>query len=340
MRKYLLSTIALSSILTTPTIIQAPQEVSAASYKISKGKLVNSKTGKVVTSTVVYKNTLYVKGKRSTTTTLFKNTLYVKGKVKKGIVQYKGKFYKSGKLASKNTAFVYKEKLYKGQKLYAGFKKFFDPEFERQLLFKNGKHFTGVYKNTIHEDGADLEQYNGNLPRYNNSTIFEADGTSMTYYFIRPTYEGASFNVNDVTISGGAKIESVQKSVEQTQDLNIYAIKITNIEKNTKYDLKINHVKVGKLGSINFSGSIYSYDSKLDSAKSYQRANELFKKYGAYTPAQMGKITSKEHDLLSDFTSGNTGPTVSKMENQAIEAITSLLSIKLSYSPYFGELGL
>lgn len=92
MRKYLLSTIALSSILTTSAIVQAPQEASAASYKISKGKLVNSKTGKVFTSTLVYKNTLYVKGKRSTTTTLFKNTLYVKGKVKKGIVQYKGKF--------------------------------------------------------------------------------------------------------------------------------------------------------------------------------------------------------------------------------------------------------
>lgn len=230
--------------------------------------------------------------------------------------------------------------MYKGQKLYAGFKKFFDPEFERQLLFKDGKHFNGVYNNTIHEEGGNLEQYNGNVPRYNNLTIFEADGTSMTYYFIRPTYEGASFNAKVVTISGGAKIESVKKSVEQTQDVTIYAIEITNIEKNNKYDLKINHVKVGKLGSINFAGPIYSYDSKLDSAKSYQRENELFKKYGAYTPKQMGKITSEEHEVLSNFTSGNTGPTVSKFEDQAIETISSLLSIKLSYSPYFGELGL
>lgn len=230
--------------------------------------------------------------------------------------------------------------MYKGQKLYAGFKKFFDPEFERQLLFKDGKHFNGVYNNTIHEEGGNLEQYNGNVPRYNNLTIFEADGTSMTYYFIRPTYEGASFNAKVVTISGGAKIESVKKSVEQTQDVTIYAIEITNIEKNNKYDLKINHVKVGKLGSINFAGPIYSYDSKLDSAKSYQRENELFKKYGAYTPKQMGKITSEEHGVLSNFTSGNTGPTVSKFEDQAIETISSLLSIKLSYSPYFGELGL
>lgn len=77
------STLALSSIMILSVVSPSLAEAATA-YKVKSGKLVVAKSNKVVKGSKVYKNVLYVNGKKATGTKVFSNKLYVKGKLATG----------------------------------------------------------------------------------------------------------------------------------------------------------------------------------------------------------------------------------------------------------------
>lgn len=338
MKKKMLASLVLSTALTTSVLTYGTLESSAASYKLSKGNLVHTKTGKLVKGNALYKNVLYTNGKRSTKTVLYKNKLYVKGKIKSGVVQYKSKFYQSGKAVSANSVFLYKEKLYKGNKRYPGFKTFYSKDYGMKVLFKDGSLFTGIYNNTLYNEGFVNQDFIGAKPNYNDSTIFSEDGTKMTYYVFDADSEKVTINLQDIEIDQGATITSVKKITDANKLTSAYyQIEIENVAPDKKYQLKIKNIQLGKLGKINFEGTIYSLPSKIATDAQYKKIFALYKKYANYTPEQMMKITEKQHYEIMEYLMYIEEESTTDLK-RAISSISQLLNKKIVYSPYFGEL--
>ncbi|MBK3497132.1 hypothetical protein JFL43_20310 [Viridibacillus sp. YIM B01967] len=108
----------------------------AATVKVSKGKLVTAKTGKVVKGYKTYKSVLYKDGKKFSG--VYKNTYYKTGK--KATALYKGTYYKSGK---KGTG-LYKNVYYKNGKKGDGFY----GTGSAKKWYQDGKLLTGLGKNS------------------------------------------------------------------------------------------------------------------------------------------------------------------------------------------------
>lgn len=320
----LTAAIALSS-----TLVAASPDVSAASYKLSKGKLVYAKSGKTVRGKVVYKSKLYNNGKLAKGTVLYKKTLYVDGKIISGIVKYNGKFYSNGKTVSSSKVFLYGDKLYKGNHLFPGYQSYED------LLFEDGELFTGIYKNAYYDYGTNYIEPHEVVPIF--STI---DGTSMTYILVFDIDQPVTLNASDVTISDGATIQSL--NIVKPNDIYSYAvIQIDNTHLNHIYKLTINNLTLGKYGAINLSGHIYSLDTDSQNNNTYKSALATYLKYSAYTNEQLKNMTSKEFEQLKakirDY--GNIAYDIEDDNTYfAIEGLVLALYLILQNTPYYDEM--
>lgn len=256
-----------------------------ASYKLSKGKLVYAKSGKTVKGKVVYKKKLYNNGKLAKGTILHKSTLYVNGKIKSGIVKYKEKFYSKGKAVSNTKVFTYKDKLYKGNELYKGFKKYND------TLFKDGKPFYGIYKNVLYVEGyAEIDSLEG------ARTVYSQDGTSITIIFNPEVDKSLTINPADISVTDGATIKSAK--AESRGGLNYLVIQVENVQMNHSYDISVNNLGFGNYGTLNLTGSFKSLSSKTQKNSTYKKAIATYTKYRNYTDDQLKNMSEKELDKL------------------------------------------
>ena len=158
MKKYKITAAASAFVLGASAIVPSMSAFAATKYQLKSGKLVHSKTKKVVRSYKVYKNNLYKNGKKYTGT--FQRTFYNQGKkytgTKKGIVYKKGKkltglqksiYYKAGKKGTGDyrKVYYYKGKKHKGiataSKLY------------KNQYVKQGKPTSGSYKGKYYVKG-------------------------------------------------------------------------------------------------------------------------------------------------------------------------------------------
>lgn len=155
MKKVIVPTLAVIVVM-TPISTMSMKSAHAAEYKIVKGKLVNSKTGKVITKTVMYKSKLYKKGKLAKGKILYKKKLYVNGKILNKIVEFQNKYYKSGKRLNNSAIFIHNGYLHKGSTLYEGI------QFYNNRLYKDGTRYTGVYNNQYYTSGT--KTFEGHIP--------------------------------------------------------------------------------------------------------------------------------------------------------------------------------
>lgn len=330
MKKTLLYSLTAAIALSTTLVASSP-DVSAASYKVSKGKLVYAKSGKVVKGKVVYKHKLYNNGKLAKGTILYKKTLYVNGKIDSEIVKYNGNFYSKGKAISTSKVFLYGDKLYQGNQVYPGYKSYDDQ------LYKDGKPFTGIYKNKLYDYG----QVNFGSLEDNLSPVFStADGTSMTYILSINFDKTFNINASDVTISDGAIIKSFNIVKSDNGDYPYAVIQIENTQLNHTYKLTINNFTIGNYGALNLSSDIKSLDSSTQNNKTYKSALATYLKYNAYTDEQLQKMTSKEYYTLQDALDNYDYSTYDIENEDTVGAIQGLIQATyniMQKSPYFGE---
>lgn len=276
-----------ASVALSGSLVAASADVSAASYKLSKGKLVYAKSGKTVKGKVVYKKRLYNNGKLAKGTILYKSTLYVNGKIKSGIVKYNEKFYSKGKVVSNTKVFTYKEKLHKGNQLYKGFKQYDD------TLFKDGKPFYGIYKNVFYDEGYPyIESLEG------ARTVYSQDGTSITIIFNPELEQSFKINPADISVTDGAIVKSAK--AESRGGINYLVIQIENVQMNHNYDISVNNLGIGNYGTLNLTGSFKSLSSKTQKNATYKKAIATYTKYSNYTDDQLKNISDKELDKLYD----------------------------------------
>ena len=157
--------VALGASIVTAAVVPGSTDASAASkYKVSNGKLVNTKTGKVVKGYVVYNSKLYYNGKLKngykTVGTGKSIKLYYNGSLKKGyktakenkLLFYNGSLKKGYKTAGNG------ERLYKDGQLDKGYEVYGDVDKDPSLYY-NGYLKSG-YKTA---NNATLMFYNGKL---------------------------------------------------------------------------------------------------------------------------------------------------------------------------------
>ena len=166
--------LALGASVVTSAVV--PTDASAASkYKISKGKLVIAKTGKVAKGYVTYKSTVYKDGKKLTglkgktyykagkkATGTYKGAYYYKGAKKVTTGTYKGAYYVKG--VKKVTTGLYNGRYYKaGQKATGTYKGAYYVKGTKKVTTGtyNGAYYvkgykkvtTGLYKEEFYQDG-------------------------------------------------------------------------------------------------------------------------------------------------------------------------------------------
>lgn len=268
--------VALSAV--TPSVSAS----AATTYKVKSGKLLNAKTGKVVTKTIVYKKQLYKNGKLAKGKILHKNVLYVNGKIKSGVVQYKNKFYKKGKLIGKNVYFLYNDKLYvngkiaKGEKIYR--------VYGMEYYYKNGVLSDGTYKNNYYRYGelSFLGKIENPYDMADNNVTYSTDGSTVTYRHLPYALFNMQVNKSKVVVSPKATVKSakvVDGGIEVT---------LSNVKKNTIYDLKIKDMKV--------EGYPLTFSTKFsglpDGVKKYNftELQGTYNKYKNMKPAEMKKF--------------------------------------------------
>lgn len=303
----LAATIAFSGV-TTVSLTDA----SAATYKIKSGKLVNSKTGKVVKSTIIYKKKLYKNGvltkgsvvyknnlyKNSVLakgTILYKSTLYVNGKIKSGTVKYNNKFYRKGKVIAKDKKFLYNDKLYMNNKIVKGYATY------DGTLYKDGEAFDGIYKNNYYDMG--YKMFEGDQTKISaaegndNSTFYGADGSTITYKIPTHVAGKISANVKNISVSNGAKVESA-KTVKDTQNDSYYlVVTLSNTAKDKTYTLTINNLKLGNLGTLTYKTKVVGLPTKLANLADYKEVYSYYTKYKDITAAQLKALKkTKEYE--------------------------------------------
>lgn len=155
-----------ASVITAALVPGSTSAFAASKYKVSKGKLVNAKTGKIVKGYVVYNSKLYYNGKLKTgykTVGTGKSIkLYYNGSLKKGyktakenkLLFYNGSLKKGYKTAGNG------ERLYKDGYLDKGYEVYGDVE-NNPSLYYNGYLKSG-YKTA---NNATLMFYNGKLSK-------------------------------------------------------------------------------------------------------------------------------------------------------------------------------
>lgn len=280
MKKWIPVSVATAMALSTFAVSDAQ---AAEKYKLKSKKLVHVKTGQTVADKVVYKNRLYVNGSLAKGTVLHNKTLYVGGKITSSIVLYKGTFYKKGQKVTAKTKFVYKDKLYAGQKLATGYVTMTDI-FEGKSLFYNGKRFTGIYKSVPYEDGYNLTHTNVNEFL---GSLYKPDGSQIIY----------SMNLEDVKLTSDVKdiqaIVTNDPTVTTTVQKKDGRILITlNNTKKTDavYQLAISGIQIKNVGSWSYKATIKSPTSKLTKMEGYTKLNNAFWTYKDYTQAQLKKL--------------------------------------------------
>lgn len=225
-------TVAIGAIL--PSSVSA----SATTYKIVKNKLVNAKTNAVIKGKVVYKQKLYKNGKLVTET-----------------AKYKGKYYVKGKQVKSTQTFTYNYKLYKGNALYKGFKLF------EYVMYKDGKPFTGVYKQTFYNEGSAVDNAI-------NGTVLQTS-TSTAYIIAKPKVgftKDYTLDASNVVISKGAVVDSAKVDHLLIDDYHLRQtiIKVSNLKADTTYDISLNGVSVGNEGKINLKDSFTTVKAFAD----------------------------------------------------------------------------
>lgn len=292
-----------ATIATAVTLSAVAPSVSASAattYKVKSGKLLHAKTGKVVTKTIVYKKQLYKNGKLAKGKILHKNVLYVNGKIDSDVVPYKNKFYKKGKLIGKNVYFLYKDKLYVNNKIAKGEKLY--KVYGMDYYYKNGVLSNGTYKNNYYRYGELF--FSGKVAKpydmADNNVTYSTDGSTVTYRH-RPYYSlNMQVNKSKVVVSPKATVKSakvVDGGIEVT---------LSNVKKNTIYDLKIKDMKV--------EGYPLTFSTKFsglpDGVKKYNftELNAAYNTYKNAEPAELKKFlqSTEGKALEKQFAKGET----------------------------------
>ncbi|MBQ0139459.1 MAG: hypothetical protein KBT36_09195 [Kurthia sp.] len=287
MKKVLPYVLAATVTVSSVSAVVATEASAKTAYSVKKGQLIHAKTGKVATSTIVYKNKLYKKGKLAKGIILYKNILYVNGKISSNVVKYKNTFYKKGKKVNASTKFLYKDVLYKGQKPAVGYQTKND-EFGDPILYKEGKRYTGFYQSVLYDEGMVMDY--GKYSKYDyEGFIYKADGSQIIYtYNFESAPNSISIDTIKTTITGGATVSDVK-----IKDKRLF-ITLDNTTRTGSYQLSISGVQVKKIGEFSVTESFTGLPAKLEKIEGFTELNDAFWKYKDYTPAQVKKIPKKE----------------------------------------------
>ena len=298
-------------IATTALITLAASSIStpvqAASYKVVKGKLVNAKTGKIVTKTtvfrkqlykkgvlakgtVLYKNTLYVKGSIPKNYTLYKGTLYAKGKKHHGVNTYKNKLYVDGIVFESNALFVHDEKLHQGEPLYPGMKEY------KGILYSDGYPYTGVDGQHYYHNGRDI--YNGMLNDAMVTVSYTDEQSAVVRISGIPSaikYPSAS---TIISMQGSPATWKIEPGAGQLGDL---VFTFTGIHSNGSFNVTISSLFYGEgRGALHFNNKTFSFKSLLQ-LKSNSDFNQLLHDVEKLkqVEADQGKWFTTENDALT-----------------------------------------
>lgn len=331
MKKILPYLLAASLVVSSVSVVASTEVSAKTTYVVKKGKLVNSKTGKVTTGTIVYKNKLYKKGVLAKGTILYKKTLYVNGKISSSAVKYKNTFYKKGKKVSATTKFVYKNKLYIGQKLAAGYKTGYDT-YGEPVLYKNGAKFTGIYKAVLYKWGYSLA-YEGSSKYDYEGLIYKSNGKQIIYvYNFESVPKAVTINKAKASVTGGAKVSSIKLKGGRL------FVTIDKTKRNGKYTLSLSNVKVKGYGVLSLKESFKGISSTTLTSKSkseryvgYKEVNRVYWKYKNATKAELKKVKVKEIEsaLIAANEVGVNGfsPTKEKLDDASYHTLLREINI-------------
>lgn len=299
----------------------------AATYKIVKGKLVNAKTGKVVTKTTVFKNKLYQKGKLAKGTVLYKKKLYVKGALAKGFKLYKGTLYEKGKVHKGikvykdqlyvdsvahplQYIFVYEGVLHQGVGLYVGEK------IHNDVLYKDGYPYTGVYtNNTYYVDGK--KTFNGAIEDSKVMVEYTSDTSAVVHISSFPTTIKFDSPLTKVTTQGAT---SSYQFIPESNNLGKFEFTFNNIQSSSSFSVSIDtlYYGVGR-NALQFNNKTFSFKPLLQ-LKANSDFNALYndlEKLKNLSNSENEKWFVTEHDALNSRAAkyeqlfGNNGSTAS-----------------------------
>lgn len=289
-----------TSTITTP--------VQAATYKVVKGKLVNAKTGKVVTKTTVFKKKLYQKGTLAKGTVLYKKQLYVNGVIAKGFKLYKGTLYEKGKVHKGiktfkeqlyvdgkphplEYVFVYQNVLHNGEQLYMGMKEF------NGKLYKDGYVYTGVAdNNAYYVDGSKV--FEGRIDQAQITVQYTSDTSAIVRIGKFPTTIKFDSPLTKVATQGAS---SSYQFHEGKNHLGEFEFTFTGIQSSSSFSVTIDtlYYGVGR-GALNFNNKTFSFRPLLQ-LKSNSDFNALYNDLEKLK--NMNKDNAKwfttEHDALN-----------------------------------------
>ncbi|WP_397537219.1 immunoglobulin-like domain-containing protein [Rummeliibacillus pycnus] len=161
---------ALGASVITSAVVAVDTTASAkTSCKVSHGKLVNSKSHKLIAGFKTYQSVLYKNGKKFTG--VYKGKYYKGGTLFTGVVTKT--YYKKGVKATATVKGVY----YKQGKPFTGDK--------HHVFYKEGKPFTGEHHHVYFENGQKVNRTMPNGKYYINGVpangIYEINGVKVEY---------------------------------------------------------------------------------------------------------------------------------------------------------------
>lgn len=297
--------------------------VQAATYKVVKGKLVNAKTGKVVTKTTVFKKKLYQKGTLAKGTVLYKKQLYVNGVIAKGFKLYKGTLYEKGKVHKgiktfkeqlyvdgkphpSTYVFVYNNVLHHGEGLYEGIVDY------KGLRYQNGYVYTGIGENnTYYVEGKKV--FDGVINDADVTLQYVGETSAVVRIKDVPLDIKLEDPHTNISMQGGV---ATRKIIKTSTNLGTLEFTFTNLASSSSFSVTIDRLYYGVgRGTLEFKNKTFSFKPLLQ-LKANADFNTLYsdvEKLKNMSNKENEKWFTTEHDALNTRTSkyeqlfGNNG---------------------------------
>ncbi|AMW98110.1 hypothetical protein [Rummeliibacillus stabekisii] len=316
-----------ASVITAALVPGSTSAFAASKYKVSKGKLVNAKTGKVVKGYVVYNSKLYYNGKLKTgykTVGTGKSIkLYYNGSLKKGyktvkenkLLFYNGSLKKGYKTAGNG------ERLYKDGYLDKGYEVYGDVE-NNPSLYYNGYLKSG-YKTA---NNATLMFYNGKLSKgyktdKNGTVLYNEGRLNKGFVKVEDKFYNDAELANGTFEYEGKKIEVKDGMVVSLNVESVKAIDTTSAK--VSFSKAIDSLDKSAFEVVNKATGEKHVVKAVTLSEDKKSATLEF--YNAFAANTTYTVNTKigEDNVTNDLVIGSLKPSSVEVANQTVQADTN-----------------
>lgn len=215
-----------------------------------------------------------------------------------------------------NYKFIYKDNVYKGNKVDKNFK------FIHGYLDYKGDPYDGTIGKIFYSTGGDFNEQITSSPFYSNT------GKTMTIEIDLPLYETVKYNKKNISANNGATIKSVKYVKATHMRSPKLAISLGKTKMNTKYSVSIKNVSVGKHKPFTFKHQFSGLTSKTLASKNYRELKKYYDKYKNYTAKEASTVDIYSGDNIYEAVM-NSSPSFDERKPSPDEIAVNALSIYL-----------